>query len=313
MTGGDVRRALRWYPESWRSRYGAEMLALLEDTYGPHQPIPLGARLDLVRAGLRERAREAGFGGSERPAEERLRSAAVLVLCGWALFLVAGALFGKFTDNWFAQSPRAGRWIAGDGYAAVVVLGILGCALVAGAAVACAPSFVRFVRQGEWEAVRTPLWRAAGVMVLAGLVVSGGLVWAHHLGDRARNGGSVAYSVFFVLACLLVVAALGFVTAAAVAVARRLDLTPGVLRALGLMALLVCGLMVLLCSAVLVWWIAEAMHAPHVLRTGIGGGLPYSSATVPPALLGCAFLMTSGLVLAAVGARQVVRSGTLVG
>ena len=29
-----VRGVLRWYPVAWRRRYGAELIAMLDDTYG---------------------------------------------------------------------------------------------------------------------------------------------------------------------------------------------------------------------------------------------------------------------------------------
>jgi hypothetical protein len=45
---------LRWYPPAWRRRYGEELMALLQDTYGD-EPIPLRARLSLIQSGTRER------------------------------------------------------------------------------------------------------------------------------------------------------------------------------------------------------------------------------------------------------------------
>jgi hypothetical protein len=52
---GDAKQSLlRWYPASWRERYGDELVALLEDrSYGGR--LTLHARLELAWAGLRER------------------------------------------------------------------------------------------------------------------------------------------------------------------------------------------------------------------------------------------------------------------
>lgn len=47
-------QVLRWYPSAWRRRYGQELVALLEDTYGD-QPLPLRCRSSLMHSGTRER------------------------------------------------------------------------------------------------------------------------------------------------------------------------------------------------------------------------------------------------------------------
>jgi hypothetical protein len=56
MNPRDVSRVLRWYPAAWRRRYGEELVAMLDDTYGDDKP-PRRARLSLVRSGLTQRIR----------------------------------------------------------------------------------------------------------------------------------------------------------------------------------------------------------------------------------------------------------------
>jgi hypothetical protein len=56
MNPRDAKRALRWYPVAWRRRYGAELVAMLDDTYRDGKLPPRG-RMVLVLAGLRERIR----------------------------------------------------------------------------------------------------------------------------------------------------------------------------------------------------------------------------------------------------------------
>jgi hypothetical protein len=56
MNPRDAKRALRWYPVAWRRRYGEELVAMLDDTYGDGELPPRG-RMALVLAGLRERIR----------------------------------------------------------------------------------------------------------------------------------------------------------------------------------------------------------------------------------------------------------------
>jgi hypothetical protein len=56
MNPRDVSRILRWYPAAWRRRYGQELIAMLEDTYG-NDNVPPRARIALFRSGLIERLR----------------------------------------------------------------------------------------------------------------------------------------------------------------------------------------------------------------------------------------------------------------
>jgi hypothetical protein len=102
VNGNDrFERMIRWYPTQWRARYGDEMAALLEDTHGM-SAVPLRDRISLAKSGSMERAREAGLIGDSSEPDERIRTGSLLVLCGWALFMVAGAIFAKFTEHWDA-------------------------------------------------------------------------------------------------------------------------------------------------------------------------------------------------------------------
>jgi len=56
MNPREARNILRWYPVAWRRRYGEELVAMLDDTYGDDK-LPGRARLSLVRSGLMERIR----------------------------------------------------------------------------------------------------------------------------------------------------------------------------------------------------------------------------------------------------------------
>jgi hypothetical protein len=306
-------RMLRCYPPQWRSRYGGEMTALLEDTYATASDVPLGERVRLVRSGLAERAREAGFLGAGSGPGDRVRAGSVLILCGWALFLVAGAMFGKFTDNWLDGTPAAGRWVANDSVNAVQIAMVAGCALVAVAALLALPAFVRLVRAGGWDTVRRPVARALVAGGTAALALGGGLAWAHRLSQHDRNGGLVIYGVAFVLISLVAFVALGYATAAAVTVARRIDVPGRVLQTLGTMALALAGSMALIFVGVIGWWGSEDAHAPHVLLNGIGNGFPFTSRTFPPTLVAAGLLMLLGLVLAVIGSGRVARSIVAVG
>jgi hypothetical protein len=302
---------IRFYPARWRSRYGGEMTALLEDTYATASDVPWRDRVALVRSGMAERARDAGFLGAATGPGDRVRAGSALILCGWALFLVAGAMFGKFTDNWLNLTPRAGRWVASDSVDAVQAAVMAGCAIVALAALAALvalPAFVRFVRDGGWDSVRRPLARAAIAAITAALAFGGVLTWAHHLGQHDRNGGLEIYGVVFALVSVAAFVALGAATAAAVAVARRVEFSAPVLRTLGGLALALTGLMGLIFVGVVGWWGSEDAHAPQVLLNGIGNGFPFTSSTFPSTLVAAGLLMLLGLGVAAVGSVRIARS-----
>jgi hypothetical protein len=51
-----IKRILRWYPATWRRRYGEELVAMLDDTYGDDK-LPPRVRASLVRSGITERVR----------------------------------------------------------------------------------------------------------------------------------------------------------------------------------------------------------------------------------------------------------------
>jgi hypothetical protein len=197
---------------------------------------------------------------------------------------------------------------AGLSYTTIAVLGVVGCAIVAAAGLVALPSFVRLVRTGYWSTVRRAVRRAVLATATAALLLIGGLMWAHHLSQHARNGGLVVYSVAFVVIGLGAFVAVGCATAAAVAVARRTELRGRTLRALGLMALGLSAVMVLLFAAFVTWWATQAAYAPTVLLNGIGNGFPFTSSTVPPTLVVAGLLMLLGLALAIGGAVRIACS-----
>jgi hypothetical protein len=296
---------LRWYPAAWRARYGDEMAALLEDTHGGHA-VPWRERLALARAGSVERARSAGLVGDAAGPDDRLRAGSLLILCAWALYLVAGSVFAKFTDQWVGTTPPSERWLPSDGITAVQWAAGVGAALVVAAALVVGPAFIRLVRHESWGSVRRPILRAVLAGAVAAALTVGILVWSHQLSPHDRNGGLVAYGVLFVVWGVAMAAALATSTAAAVSVARRLTLTRSALRVLGSMAVALVVTMAVVIAGCIAWWGAEATHAPGVLRNGIGNGFPFTSSSVPPTLVLAGMLMLVGLALAVFGTIRVV-------
>ena len=308
MTVESYEHLIRWYPPQWRERYGDEMTALLEDTYAKASEVPLRQRVSLARSGLAERARSAGIVGWSSDPDVRLRGGSLLVLCGWAFYIAAGAIFVKTADHWSTQSPPAGHWVATGGFNVVGVTAVVGCLIVGLAALMVLPPFVRFVRSGGWHEVSRPVVVAVTSVAVSALLFVIVVAWAHSLSAHERNGGLPIYGWFFVLVSLAFFAAVGCATTAAFAVARKVQLSRRTLRALGVLAIAVVGVMALTLVSLVAWWSSEAVHAPGFLAQTIGNGVPFASSVVPPTLLASGFLMVLGLVLGAAGLVRIVRS-----
>jgi hypothetical protein len=296
-----IDRTLRWYPREWRDRYGEELVGLLEDTYG-QGPVPVRCRLSLVKAGVLERLRGPGRARDRDGFRERVRSGSLLVLCAWAVFIVAGAGFAKFAEHWDLSTPSGERRLPATAYDTVQWAALAGSLIVLAAAVLCAPALVRLVRGGGWTEVRRPVLRAglaAAVTVACG---SGVVIWAGHLSDRERNGGMWLYSSVWVVWALMIGATIALGVAAAVTVVRRIRLGGPVLRVQGVLALSMTLLMAVITGGTLAWWISVARVAPRFWDNGSGGS---TLSLVPPMMTIAGLLMVSGLAAAFLGARWV--------
>ena len=308
MTRDGFERLLLWYPPQWRARYGGELTALLEDTYVTANDVPRRQRLELARSGLAERARAAALVGRSQDPDVRLRGGSVLVLCGWAFYIVAVVMFVKVADRWSTQSSHVGHWVATGGFDVVAVASVVGCVVVLLAALLVLPSFVRFLQARAWREVRRPIGVAI-VSVITSAVLLGVLVArAHGMSAHGRNGGDPFYGALFVFVGLMCFAAVGCATAAAVSVARKVELSRRVLRTLGAVAIGLVGMMGLALLSLVTWWASEAVHSPGFLAQGIGNGVPFNSSVAPPTLLASGLLMTVGLALGLAGLIRVVGS-----
>ena len=91
---------------------------------------PLSSRLAIMRTGAAEHLREIGLGGGEETPAERVRSGSLLVLCGWALFVIAGSAFAKMTEHWVGTTPPGDRALPTNAYDAVQVAASVGLVIV---------------------------------------------------------------------------------------------------------------------------------------------------------------------------------------
>jgi hypothetical protein len=299
----DHAEGLRWYPRSWRDQYGDEFATFLNDRYGDG-PIPVSARLSMLRSGTAERLRAGGVIGRSVDPDRRIRGASLLVLCAWGVFVVVGTAFAKYTEHWPMSTPRVDRWlptvamgvVQGAAAAGVVILGVAGLVAL--------PSFLDLVRSAGWSS----LWataRAAAVTVAVAAVTAGVVVaWNHQMGPSPGAAAPWPLKAVAAVGGLLVVSALAVCAGTVVAVVHRLRLSHRATRALGLLALAMAGVLNLIFVGTLTWWIATAIHAPWFFGSLVPGS---SSSPAPLAMVIVVLVMLAGLVLAGLGTVRIAR------
>jgi hypothetical protein len=291
----------------WRAKYGQGMAALLDDTYG-NGKIPAKAKISIIKTGVAERARETGLIGDTASSLDCQRAGSLLVLCGWAGFMLASALFAKFTDNWGASNSSGDRSLLRVMYGTVQWGGAAGALVVLIAALIVLPSLIRMFRSGDWTSLRRPVMQAlcAGTVFVAG--TAGLILWAHHLPYRDRNGGLVSYEIFVACWSVAVGVCVAVGTSAAVSITQRLELSRRKVQSLSTMAMALTLSMVAILAAMIIWWRIEASHAPAFMRSGIGNGFIITSSTFPPALVVASILMLIGLAAAISGTLRVAHA-----
>ena len=301
MSPRRFERLLRWYPARWRARYGDELVALMEDTFGEGD-VPLAKQLNVARAGLSERLHEIGLGADGGAPAEQVRSGSLLVLCAWALFVAGGAAFAKMSEHWQSLVPRGAWRVPSDAYVVVQTSAAVGLIVVVVGGIISLPAQARFFRDSGWTKVRRVVGLAAVTVVPTALLTLGTALFVHD-GSGPRDG--VGTQAVGALWALLVVASLVTCTAAAIAVAKHLQFSPSVLFLEGLLAMILAILMITIFGAVVAWTLVIANGASALL-VGSGSGLFGVPGLVTEIIT--AVVMLAGLSLAAGGGRRVSRS-----
>ena len=295
---------LRWYPEPWRARYGPELLALIEDDLCGQQP-GLRFRISIAVAGLRERSHQVGLTGQSAPASDRSRTGALLVLCAWTAFVIAGISFGKLAEYFQATVTDRAKTISSAAYDVIFVLAIFAGALVVTGAVLALPAFFRFLRSGGWQSVRGHFQRALAVSVLGLGSLLAVRSFAHSLDAVHRNGGDAAYSAAFLACAFVIVVAMLLWTAAVVAVVRRLELPVKVQRSEAALAVVVATAILLMTVATAVWWGAVDSGASWFAS---GSGPATVTSLFDPNMLMTMSLMLIAMALAGYGVTRISES-----
>ncbi len=226
-----MRLLLRVYPRRWRERYGDELLALLEA-----EPLTWRVRANVVGSGFAERFQ---FSGRRQ----------VRVLWAWSLVVIGGMAFQKTSEHWQLVVPSGDRGVPTAAFDVVQTAAALGSAAVLLGVAIAMPAFVRDLRTGGWNVTRRPLLVAMATTVLA----AGGLL------VLAIDHDVVAAMLFLAFALWSLFA---WTHAAAVAAQR---LPP--MRLHAFLAAVVGAAMLVITTAVGVWFASVTAHTPNFVGT----------------------------------------------
>ena len=298
---------LRWYPAGWRARYGDEFAAMIEDDL-EGKPPTVGFRWSIARAGMGERLRGAGLVGDSVPPSERVRGGAFTVLCAFALFVIPGAGFAKISEHWDQSISRGPRHVPAVSFNLLASLaGACAVAVMLGA-LAVLPTFLRFLRDGGWPAIRRRVIWAVAATLGTGATTAALAVWARHLTNHQRNAGFGWYQLLFTVFVILFASTIAAWSATAISATRHLHLRTGQLKVTGSLAVAVGVCMPVMTAAAAVWWGSMATTAPWFLAGTAPGSSPSPLAAN---LLVVLIVMTIASAVGLLGLLRVVRSWRL--
>jgi hypothetical protein len=281
-----ARRLLRWYPGSWRTRYGEEFTELLRAELA-EQPRSWRRTANVARCGLTARLAGAGLAGHPAGPAGGARASLATLASSLAVFLIFGtAIWAQLAVGWQWAPPATtattvAMLVMSGSLLVLAALGLLAAGPAGWAAVLAG-------LRGQARSLRAPaLLTGAGAVVLVaggrhfgnGWPGTGGHSWPHQglaPGGIAAFGWASTLSVTSYWAhpaalaafppaelawMALSPAALISLATGAVQLVRRLELSPRVLRFetwLGRAA--AAGMTVFLAGALC--WVAQAGPVP---------------------------------------------------
>jgi hypothetical protein len=184
--GRRVRRLLRWYPRSWRARYGEEFAELLLAELS-EQPRAWRRTTNVARCGIAARLVSAGLSGHYAERAAAARACLGTLTCAVAVFLTFG------TTMW-AQLAVGWQWAAPAAPATAVAMLVMSASLLFLAVLALLATVpavwtaVLAFRRGQAQNLHRPaLLIGAGVIILVlggrhfgnGWPGTGGHWWPH--------------------------------------------------------------------------------------------------------------------------------------
>lgn len=182
-----ARLLLRWYPRSWRARYGDEFTELLIADVR-ERPRSWRRTADVARSGLLARLASAGLAGHALDRAAAARAGLATIACSAAAFLAVGTAMNS-------QLAIGVQWSVPDNHDVTVAMALMSGALLAFAvlallaAVPVAWAATVACASGRARALRWPvLLIAAGAVILVvggrhfgnGWPGTGGNWWAAH-------------------------------------------------------------------------------------------------------------------------------------
>jgi len=288
-TARRAERMLRWYPQSWRARYGEEFTELLTAEL-LERPRSWRRPANVAWSGLFARLTSAGLTGHTLEPSDQVRANLASLGCALAVFLAFGtAMWSQLTIGWqWAQPSTIGTSVAMMTMSAVlllfVIIGILAIIPVAWNVL------TRLAQRRAPELVRPSVLFCLGIVMLVvgarhfgnGWPGTGGHHWTHQgliPGDVAAflwaltlsissywahpgallgfPGAEVAWMVASPVAMMCAVVG-------ATKIVRRLDMAPALLRyeaLLGAVASLAMAAFLIGCCS----WIVDGGPGPRNL------------------------------------------------
>jgi hypothetical protein len=284
---------LRWYPLSWRARYGEEFTELLLAEFA-ERPRSARRTADIIASGLLARCTVLGLTRHELPAARQIQAGIATLCCALAALLTFGvAMLAQLATGWQWMSPRSTSAAAGTIVMAVAVGGLVliglaaalpvtWCAAVAVSrhrgsglarpaclALACAVALAIGTRhfQNSWPGT-------GGTGALHGLVPAGlaAFGWASTLSVSSFWAHPALLAIFPAaeLAWMILspVAVLGLV-AGLVTIVRRLSLPGGLLRYLARLAVAASAAAVGLLAGAASWVLGNGPGQAGLFRPGL--------------------------------------------
>jgi hypothetical protein len=294
--GRRAARLLRWYPPSWRARYGDEFTELLLAELA-EQPRSWRRTANVAASGLLARCTRAGLTSHELPPAEQIQAGVATLGGALAALLTFGvAMLAQLATGWQWTSPRSASAVAGTvamsaGAVLLVLIGLAAVVPVAwaatvaaighrdgrlarpvGLALACAAALAIGTRhfQNSWPG--TGGTGAHHELVPAGLAAFG---WASTLSVSSFWAHPALLAIFpvpeLIWMLLSPVAVIGLVTGL-VTVVRRLALPGGLLRYLAVLAVAASAASVPLLAGAASWVLGTGPGQAGLFRPGLVDG-----------------------------------------
>ena len=298
-----VRMVLSLYPRRWRDRYGEEFAALLIDTTAASSwPARIGFMAEAGSWALDAHLHSAlGTGGRLMP--DRIRRAVATVACAVIVFIIAGFGFAKMIEDpaYAVARQHAAVGASFDILRAAAVVAVV--AILAGALPLAWTVIRQAIAGHRGDLIRLLLIPPAAIIGWLAVVQ---VIVAFYRHPQAHSAANIA-----VVALIMILGAAAAVACAwaTVAILRRADLAPGLLRPEVIPMAVLSACMAVVTAADLSWGLA-IRSADGTLFHSDNGLL---ATPMPPSWIAGVLVLAAGTAVTAAGtvraARELRRPG----